>query len=53
MPKISRNSLGEYNKSCSAHHQESRKIEFAFFQIIYDVLEILQASAKTATLSKI
>jgi hypothetical protein len=25
------NSLGEYNKSCSAPHQESRKIEFAIF----------------------
>jgi hypothetical protein len=31
MPKILGSSLGEYNKSCSAHHQESRKIEFAIF----------------------
>jgi hypothetical protein len=34
MPKISRNILGEYNKSCSAPHQESRKIEFAIFRIL-------------------
>jgi hypothetical protein len=45
MPKISRNNIGEYNKSCSAQHQESIKIEFAFFQIFYDFLEILQDSA--------
>jgi hypothetical protein len=53
MPKILWNSLGEYNKSCSAPHQKSRKIEFAFFRIFYDFLEILQTSAKTATLFKI
>jgi hypothetical protein len=47
MPKISRNSLGEYNKSCSVTHQESRKIEFAFFRIFYDFLEILQESPKS------
>jgi hypothetical protein len=31
MSNISRNSLGEYNKSCSAPHQGSSKIEFAIF----------------------
>jgi hypothetical protein len=45
MLNLSRNSLGEYNKSCSAHHQESGKIEFAIFRIYYDFLEILQISA--------
>jgi hypothetical protein len=47
MPKISRNSLGEYNKSCSAPHQESSKIEFEIFRIFYDFLENLQESAKS------
>jgi hypothetical protein len=45
MLKISRNSLGEYNKSCSTPHQESRKIEFVIFRIFYDFLEILQVLA--------
>jgi hypothetical protein len=45
MLKISRNSLGEYNKSCSAPHQESSEIELAIFRIFYDFLEILQVSA--------
>jgi hypothetical protein len=45
MPKLLRNSLGEYNKSCSAPHQESSKIEFAIFRIFYDFLESLQVSA--------
>jgi hypothetical protein len=45
MPKLSRNSIGEYNKSCSAPHQESSTIEFAIFHIFYDFLEILQVSA--------
>jgi hypothetical protein len=39
------NSPGKFNKSCSAHHQESRKIKFAFFWFFYDFLEILQESA--------
>jgi hypothetical protein len=46
MPKILGNSLDKFNDSCSTHHQESSKIEFAFFRIIYDLLEILQESAK-------
>jgi hypothetical protein len=46
MSKISRNSLGEYNKSCSAPDQESSKIEFEIFRIFYDFLEILQDPAK-------
>jgi hypothetical protein len=46
MPKISRNNLGEYNKSCSAPNQKSRKIVFAIFRIVYDFLESLQDSAK-------
>jgi hypothetical protein len=44
MPKLSRNSLCEYNKSCSAQLKESSKIELAFFRIFYDFLEILQVS---------
>jgi hypothetical protein len=47
MPKISRNILGEYNKSCSTHHKESSKIQFAIFRIFYDFLENLQQSAKS------
>jgi hypothetical protein len=31
MPKIFANNLDKYNKSCSAPHQESSKIEFAVF----------------------
>jgi hypothetical protein len=46
MPKILGNSVGEYNKSCSSPHQDSRKIEFAIFWIFYDFQEILQESAK-------
>jgi hypothetical protein len=42
---MSRNSLGEYNKSCSAPHQESSKIEFAIFRMFYDFLENLQDQA--------
>jgi hypothetical protein len=45
MLQTSRNRLGEYNKSCSSSHQESRKIEFAFFWFSYGFLEILQVSA--------
>jgi hypothetical protein len=46
LPKILGNNLEKYNKSCSSPHQESSKIEFAFFTIFYDFLEILQESAK-------
>jgi hypothetical protein len=42
MPKISRNGLGEYNKSCSVPHQESSKIEFVFLRFIYDFLEVFK-----------
>jgi hypothetical protein len=45
MPKLSRNSLGVYNKSGGAPHQESRKTESAIFRIFYDFLENLQDSA--------
>jgi hypothetical protein len=45
MPKISRDWLGEYNKSCSIIHNHSNKIEFAFCWFFYDFLEILQVSA--------
>jgi hypothetical protein len=47
MPKISTNNLGEYNKSCSAPHPESSKIEFTIFWIFYDCLGILQVLAKS------
>jgi hypothetical protein len=46
MPKISGNSLDKFNQSCSALHQESSKIELAFFWFFYGVLEILQESAE-------
>jgi hypothetical protein len=45
MLKISRNRLGEYNKSCSTPHPELRKIEFAFFWFSYNFLGILQVPA--------
>jgi hypothetical protein len=45
MLKISRIGLCEYNKSCISFHNESNKIEFAFFWIFYDFLRILQVSA--------
>jgi hypothetical protein len=45
MLRISRIRLGEYNKSCSIFHNESKKIEFAFFWIFYNFLRILQVSA--------
>jgi hypothetical protein len=47
MPKILGNSLDKFNKSCSALHQESKKIEFTFFRFFYDFLDILQESAKS------
>jgi hypothetical protein len=46
MPKILVNSLEKFNKSCSTHHQESSKTEFAFYRFFYDFLEILQESAE-------
>jgi hypothetical protein len=45
MSKISGNNPDKFNKSCSALHQESKKIKFAFFLFFYDFLEILQESA--------
>jgi hypothetical protein len=45
MPKTLENYLDKYNKSCSALHQESTKIEFAFFLFFYNFLENLQDSA--------
>jgi hypothetical protein len=47
MLKISGNRLGEYNKSCSTFHQESNKIDFAFFWVFYDFLGISQVSANS------
>jgi hypothetical protein len=44
MPKIPGNGVVKFNKSCSALHEESNKIEFAFFRCFYDFLEILQES---------
>jgi hypothetical protein len=46
MLKISRIRPCEYNTSCSIFHNESNKIGLAFFWIFYDVLHILQISAK-------
>jgi hypothetical protein len=45
MLKLSRNRLGEYNKSCSTPHLESRKNGFSVFWVSYDFLENLQDSA--------
>jgi hypothetical protein len=45
MLKISRIRPCEYNKSCSIFHNESNKIEFAFFWIFYDFIENLQDSS--------
>jgi hypothetical protein len=42
MLKISRIRPCEYNKSCSTLHDESNKIEFAFFWFFYDFVWILQ-----------
>jgi hypothetical protein len=33
-------------KSCSIFHKETNKIEFEIFRFIYDVLQVLQDSAK-------
>jgi hypothetical protein len=52
MPKISRNNLGEYNKSCSAPHRKSSKIDFAIFWFFYDFVENLQDSAISLWLLK-
>jgi hypothetical protein len=52
MLQVSRIRLCEYNKSCSTLHNESNKIDFAFFLIAYDFLRILQDSAKFVTLFK-
>jgi hypothetical protein len=46
MQKLSRTSSGKNNKTSGIFHQESNKIEFAFFQIFYDFLCNLQESAK-------
>jgi hypothetical protein len=46
MKHLSVNSSGKNNKSCSTFHQESNKIGFTFFWILYDFLWILQESAK-------
>jgi hypothetical protein len=53
MLKISRIRPCEYNKSCIILCNESNKIEFAFFQIFYEFLRILQVSAKGGSLLKI
>jgi hypothetical protein len=37
MPKLSENGLDKFNKSCSSLHQESKKIEFAFFSYFYTI----------------
>jgi hypothetical protein len=46
MQKLSKTSSGKNRKSCSTLHQESKKIGFAFFIILYNCLRILQVSAK-------
>jgi hypothetical protein len=52
MQNLSRTSSGKNNKSCSIFHNESKKIEFLFFWSLYDLLRILQDSAKSGTLFK-
>jgi hypothetical protein len=52
MQQLSGKSIEKFYKRCSVFHQESTKIEFAFIRMFYDFLEILQESAKAATLFK-
>jgi hypothetical protein len=40
MQKLSGNSLDKYNNSCSVFHQESNKIEFAFFRFSTEFTKI-------------
>jgi hypothetical protein len=53
MQKLSGTSSGKNNKSCSIFHHESKKIEFAFFWIFYNVLRNLQESTKLQILLKL
>jgi hypothetical protein len=46
MQNLSGNSIDKFYKSCSVFHQECNKNEFAFFRFFYDLLCILQDSAK-------
>jgi hypothetical protein len=52
MQNLSRTSSGKNNKSFRIFHNKSNKIEFAFLWIFYDLLCILQDSAKSGTLFK-
>jgi hypothetical protein len=45
MHKLSGTRSSKNNKSCRILHNESNKIEFAFFWFFYDFLQILQDSA--------
>jgi hypothetical protein len=40
MQKLSGKSIDKFYKSCSVFHEESNKIEFAFFRCFYDFLWI-------------
>jgi hypothetical protein len=53
MQKLSGNSSGKNNKSCSTFHKESNKIGCAFFWFLYEFLRILQDSAKHIDLEEI
>jgi hypothetical protein len=50
MQTLSRNGSGKNNKSCRIFHNESNKFEFAFLQIFYDFLRILQDWQFTTTI---
>jgi hypothetical protein len=53
MPKISGNSLDKFNKSCSALHQESNKIEFAFFRFFLRFSKDFTRIGKSVLLLKV
>jgi hypothetical protein len=52
MQKLSGKSIYKFYKSCRDFHQESNKIEFAFFYGFYDFIQNLQESAKLNLLFK-
>jgi hypothetical protein len=52
MQKLSGNSLDKFNKSCSSLHQESRKIEFAFFRIFLRFSRDFTRISKSVSLLK-
>jgi hypothetical protein len=52
MQQLSGKSIDKFYNSCTVFHQESNKIEIAFFRIFYNFLCILQEPAIDPTLFK-